>query len=304
MADRLLIISPVRNEAAHIARVVAGVAAQTRPPDLWIVVDDHSTDDTLSVLRSLAPSVPFMRVVEAPPAPPAGRDRLAAAAAPRTFNAGLAHADWREFTHIGKLDGDVELERAYYERLLHEFATRERLGICCGTLYEVRNGRRHALRVAPDHVHGALKLYSRECFAAIGGVPERLGWDTIDQTYARLRGFETVHFASPTGLHHRATGSADGTLRGRARHGECAYIAHFTLPWVTARAFKVGRMRPRVLSGAAFLWGYISAGLRGTPRVEDPEFRRFARRELRQRELRMLRLVATRRAVRGLTVPE
>ena len=29
-------------------------------------------------------------------------------------------------------------------------------------------------------------------------------------------------------IHHRPLGSADGTLRGRARHGECAYIAHFT----------------------------------------------------------------------------
>ena len=29
-------------------------------------------------------------------------------------------------------------------------------------------------------MRGALKLYSRECFVAIGGIEERLGWDTID----------------------------------------------------------------------------------------------------------------------------
>jgi len=42
----ILIISPVRNEAAHIERVVRAVAAQELPPARWILRDDHSDDDT------------------------------------------------------------------------------------------------------------------------------------------------------------------------------------------------------------------------------------------------------------------
>jgi glycosyltransferase involved in cell wall biosynthesis len=288
MPDRLLIVSPVRNEAAHIERVVAGMAAQTHPPACWIVADDGSTDGTADLLRALEPTVPFMRVVALPPAPPAGRDRLAAAAAPRAFNAGLRHADWREFTHVGKLDGDIELDPDYYAELLRAFARDPSLGICCGTLIEHRGGRPHRLRVAPNHVHGALKLYTRSCFEAIGGVQERLGWDTIDQTYARMRGYRTVHLDAPLAIHHRPTGSADGTLRGRARHGACAYISHYPLPWVAARAVKVGRMPPAGLSGLAFLYGFLRAGVHRIPRVEDPEYRRFARRELRRRAGREL----------------
>ena len=58
---------------------------------------------------------------------------------------------------------------------------------------------RDARRLASDpvpgyHVRGALKLYSRACFEAIGGIEERLGWDTIDETYARMRGFRTQSF--------------------------------------------------------------------------------------------------------------
>ncbi len=56
------------------------------------------------------------------------------------------------------------------------------LGIAGGGLLERgRNG--WQLTKGPDyHVRGALKLYSRECFDAIGGIEERLGWDTIDET--------------------------------------------------------------------------------------------------------------------------
>ena len=56
-----------------------------------------------------------MEVLQAPPRTPhaGARDRLARAAAPRNFNAGLAAADWREYTHIMKLDGDIELHSSY-----------------------------------------------------------------------------------------------------------------------------------------------------------------------------------------------
>jgi len=53
MEPRILIVSPVRNEAAHIERVIRAVATQDLPPARWIVVDDRSDDDTLEVLRRL-----------------------------------------------------------------------------------------------------------------------------------------------------------------------------------------------------------------------------------------------------------
>lgn len=289
--ERLLVISPVRNEGGHIERVIESVAAQTRPPDEWIVVDDGSGDDTGELLHALAPRVPFMRVVAgASDALPGGaRDRLARAAAPRAFNVGLAQAR-EEYTHVAKLDGDVELPPDYFERLLERFREDERLGIACGDLVESTGSGWQRLAIPPHHVHGALKLYSRPCLEAIGGVRECLGWDTIDETYARMRGFRTRSFSDLVANHLRPAGTADGALRGRARHGRCAWIAHFGLGWVALRSLKVGvRMHPRGLSGAAFLGGYVQAALVGVPQVEDREFRRFVRGELRGRMRAALR---------------
>lgn len=292
MRSSLLIVSPVRNEAAHIARVARAVAAQTRPPDRWVVVDDGSEDDTHAILTELATEIPFMRVMKAPPAPTATRsvDRLAAAAAPRTFNAGLATVAWGEYSHIGKLDGDVELPPEWFATLLDRFEAEPRLGIACGDLVEPRPHGDHVLPIPRHHVHGAVKTYSLECFDAIGGIHERLGWDTIDETYARMRGYLTRSLPELRAIHHRPAGSADGTLRGRARYGACAYIAHHPLPWVALRSLKVARSRPLGLSGAAFLHGYLRAAAGRVARVEDPSFRRYARWEMRQRMRRVKEL--------------
>lgn len=292
MQPSILIVSPVRNEAAHIERVVRAVAAQELKPARWIVRDDRSDDDTLAILRRLERELPFMTVLEAADAPSGPvRDRLARAAAPRNFNAGLATVDWREHTHVMKLDGDIELPPSYLRELVARFDADPTLGLAGGVIKEpLGGGRFRHIRIPRHHVHGALKCYTRACFEAIGGVQERLGWDTIDGTYARMRGFATHSFTDLVCVHHRPVGSADGTLRGHARHGECAYIAQYTGLWVALRSLKIAYHRPAVLSGIAFMYGYWRAAARGVERVSDPEYRRFTRLELRQRMLGALHL--------------
>jgi poly-beta-1,6-N-acetyl-D-glucosamine synthase len=297
---RILIVSPVLNEAAHIERVVRAVAAQELSPAKWVVIDDRSTDATLEILRGLEPEVPFMEVLEASPVVEhtGARDRLARAAAPRNFNAGLAHVDWREYTHVMKLDGDIELPPHYFRVLAERFAADPKIGLAAGVLEEpTPAGLPHRLVVPPHHVHGALKLYSRACFEVIGGVQERLAWDTIDEVYARMHGFRTISFADIVSVHHRPWGSADGAIRGRIRLGRCAYITYYPLVWVVLRALKLARQKPRGRMGLAYLYGYASAAARRIERVEDRAYRRFTRRELRARMLRGVTAKA-RRALR------
>ena len=280
--QRLLVISPVRNEAAHIETVARAVAAQTWPPDCWVVVDDGSTDATPAILARLQHEIGFLSVIRGESVGDSARDRLAAGAAPRAFNRGLNSVEWRSFTHIAKLDGDTELPERYFESLLTEFATDPQLGLAGGVRSERADGSLE--RVPTDyHVPGALKCYSRPCLEAIGGMQERLAWDTIDEVSARMRGFQPRAFPELVAVHHRRWGSADGSLRGRARHGRCAYIVHYPALWILARAYKSEGVKPRVLSSLCFVGGYMMAAVRREPQVEDPEFRRFFRRELRQR---------------------
>jgi biofilm PGA synthesis N-glycosyltransferase PgaC len=313
---QLLIVSPVRNEGAHIARVARALAAQERRPARWIAIDDGSSDDTFEQLAGLREELSFLTVLRAPAQASGARDRLAEAVEIRNFNIALgraltdnhgppvaaplpsplsypSHSPFSTsslpspWTHVMKLDGDVELPPHYLRVLLERFAADPRLGLAGGVLLErASDGTARPIAIPRHHVHGALKCWSRACFEAIGGVQERLGWDTIDETYARMRGFRTERYGDLVCLHHRPLASADGALRGHARHGACAYITHYGPLWVTLRAFKVARRPPRGLSGAAFLYGYARAGARRVGRVRDPAYRRFTRRELRGRMLR------------------
>ncbi len=286
---RVLIISPVRNEAAHLELVAASVARQSRPPDLWLVVDDGSTDGTLELLSGLTARIPFLRVLSTPPGYTRDvGDRHAVAAAPRAFNWALKTVDWQEFSHVGKLDGDIELPYDYFRDLLAEFDAGPALGVGGGILVERVDRVWRMMRTDERHVRGAVKLYSRECFEAIGGLREQLGWDGIDEAYAQMRGYRTFSFEHIVARHHRACGSVDGVLRGRVRGGETHYIVGFSMPWALAKAVKYAAARPLGVSGAAFLYGYLRAPFRALPAVEDPDYRRFRRAQERRRVMQAL----------------
>lgn len=281
---RVLLVTPMRNEAEHVVRTARSLQRQTRPPDLWLAVDDGSDDATPDLLRALAQEIPFMRVLSTPAGHTrTGPDRLALAAEARAFNWALETTDLGRYTHIGKLDADVELPPDYFETLLARFAAEPELGISGGALQELRHGEWRLDRNPEHHVRGALKLYTRNCLESIGGIEERLGWDTIDETYARMRGFRTRSFPDIVARHHRPVGSADGALRGHARHGQCAYVLHYGPGWVALRSLKVATTPPLGLSGFAFLYGYLRSAIRRDQRVDDPAFRRQTRRELRSR---------------------
>ena len=98
--------------------------------------------------------------------------------------------DWRTFSHIGKLDGDIELPPDYFERVLERMRRDPHLGITGGSILEPTAGggwRRIGITGGPIlgltaggswrrigqpeyHVHGALKLFTRQCFEAVGGI--------------------------------------------------------------------------------------------------------------------------------------
>lgn len=287
---RLIVVSPVRDEAAHLATVIDAMRAQERPPDRWVIVDDGSSDATLDIARRAAAQTSWIEALPAPQrVPTTSHDRLAVAAEALAFTHALAHLGDDPWDVLGKLDGDMVLHPAHYRALLCALDEDPRLGIVGCFFEEARaDGTRRVAPMPGYHVNGALKTWRRACWEDIGGIVERLGWDTIDETHARMLGWRTRSLRDVTALHLRPSGSAGGQLRGRARHGECVWLVNYPPELVLARGVRLTTSRPWVLSGIAFVFGWARAAVRRRGRVEDPALLRFARSEQRARIRRVL----------------
>jgi glycosyltransferase involved in cell wall biosynthesis len=280
----------MRNEASHLEQVVDGVLAQTRPPALWLIVDDNSDDGTAEIAARACERASFVRAVSTPLGyTQSNGDRNAAGGPDRAFNFGLDQVDWRSYTHLGKLDGDIVLPPDFVEGILERFAAEPQLGIGSGAVLEQQGEEWRRMRTPLDQPTAPARIYSRRCYEAIGGMPPYMGADVITAIYAKLRGFTTRTYVELGVRHLRPMASADGVRRGRKRQGAYQYVVHYHPLWILARSVVVAaRFKPYGLSGWWFLLGYLEAALGGTRAVEDPEFRAFTRREQRERVERAL----------------
>lgn len=177
---RVAIVVPFLNEAALMPRFLGSMLAQTRRPDLLLLVDDGSTDASKGMAAEFAAQHDFARVLQRPPRPPA-KDRLATAAELQAFHWGVEQLD-EPFDVIAKVDADLEFAPRHVETLLAELAADPELGIVgCYLAVEEPTGIRREPSPA-YHVRGPTKFYRRECLEAIEPLPEILGWDGFDRS--------------------------------------------------------------------------------------------------------------------------
>ena len=282
----LAVCVPFLNEREFLPDFLASLAAQTLLPARLLLVDDGSADGSHELASEFAAGHAWARLVRRPPRPPE-RDRLASAKELEAFQWAVEQLDV-QWDVVGKLDADLRLTPRTLETLMGELERDERLGLAGSYLEE--NGSR--IRIGAGHVHGATKFFRRRCWEEIQPVPPILGWDTIDEFTARMRGWQTQSFAMPDGdpEHLRPRGTYDGLLRGYRRWGECSYaLGESPLHVALYTLRQMATERPRVAGGASYAAGYAGAALRRAPRAEAA-VRASVRREQKQRiKARILR---------------
>jgi len=63
---RYVLITPARNEVAHIEKTIRSVVTQTIRPARWIIVSDGSTDGTDDVVRKYAVDYDWIELIRRP----------------------------------------------------------------------------------------------------------------------------------------------------------------------------------------------------------------------------------------------
>lgn len=279
------IISPVRDEIHYARRTLDSVVAQTVTPDLWVIVDDGSTDGTSELLRDYAARYPFIRIVTRTNR---GSRRVGGGVV-EAFYEGWAVAEPLRFDFLSKLDLDLDLPLGYFEGLLAIMAADPRVGTVSGKAYypgpsnpEGRfDGELVSENIGDDVSLGMTKFWRRECFEQIGGLIPQVLWDGIDCYKARMHGWKAYSTDRPDlrFIHLRPMGSSHkGIITGRQRWGSGHWIMGSLPLFVVATSVNRMRYRPYVAGGFAMLLGYAKAAAQRTPRLPDKGFRRHLRR--------------------------
>jgi biofilm PGA synthesis N-glycosyltransferase PgaC len=275
---RYAVITPTRDEEANLPRLGACMAAQTLLPDAWVIVDNGSRDDTLSIAWRLASEHGWVRVVDQPGAEGLRRG----APSVRAFTAGLGALDELPDLVVN-LDADVSVEPEYFERLAARFAADPGLGIAGGSCHEYQDGRWRQRHVTGTTVWGASRVYRWRCLQALLPLEERLGWDGMCEVKANSLGWRTAIFEDLPFRHHRREGQRDGTAaRARAAQGRASHYMGYRGWYLVLRALHHARREPAAL---AMVWGYAAAALTRQRRSADRAAVAYLRRQQRLRDL-------------------
>lgn len=297
---KIVIITPVRNEASYIPVTMKCMIQQTLLPAEWIIVNDGSNDNTESVIKELKKGHSFIKYV-------CLNDRgfrKPGQGVIETFYEGFKRIDSNNYNIIAKFDGDLKFQPDMLEKISNAFKNDPKLGITGGTRYERKSidDKFRKVLVPKGFVGGPFKFYQKKCFEDIGGLIKRAGWDGVDTIKANMKGWKTGEIDSLKIVHLKPTGMAkgEGLTKACMKYGDVSYYMggyfwYFILR-VIGRAFE-GR---NIKIGYHMIKGYWKSKLKNEKK-ESKKFRKYLKKTQLKNIIYWIKLLIGFRKVRSIS---
>lgn len=198
------IIIPAHNEEAYIGKTLESLVLQTLSPKQVIVVNDNSSDNTLSILEDYALKHNWITIINTT----SSNKHLPGSKIINAFNKGLKNLD-ENYDIVCKFDADLIFPSNYLEKIAFHFNTNKKLGMASGFCYIEKDGKWILENLtSKDHIRGALKAYRKACFLQIGKLKASIGWDTVDELLAKYNNWEILTDESLHVKHLKPTGKS------------------------------------------------------------------------------------------------
>ena len=263
------IIVPFFNEEAYLENFTNALVTQTYAFTELILVDDGSTDASLSIANALASTHKSIRVITTATTSVHQPGQKVVHAFDRGFNALLQPWDI-----ICKFDADIIFPPHYLETMASSFSNDSNLGMFSGVLTTYLNGIWELENISTQHVRGPVKSYSKSCFHAIGGLRPALGWDTLDELLALYKGFTIKIDDTLRAKHLRPTGYRYSHRLAKAK-GEVFYNLGYGLLLGTLACIKWAHLQRCSL--VKVLFGFFGVWLKSKSKLVSKAEGKFIR---------------------------
>jgi poly-beta-1,6-N-acetyl-D-glucosamine synthase len=277
-----VLLTPAHDEESVLPITIAGVLAQSRRPDRWIIVDDASTDRTSEIARSAAKEHPFITVMRRESHEGRSYGRKADA-----INAAWASVDPDGVEVVACLDADGQLPPTVFERAVEAFQKDSRLGLTGCRYSQTVNGRVEYDGGPAHQVPGQVQIFRRAAWSAIGGyhATPRGGLDSNANVAVRAEGWTTRVLPGLVAIHLRPEGSRNwrGSLRAHRGRGLRDYDAGNLAWFEAAKCLKRLGERPIVVGAALRFYGYVHSRVTRLERHTPERLVKQVRREQRDR---------------------
>lgn len=282
-----VLITPCFNEEQYIRYALSSVVKQTVLPQVWVIVDDGSSDGTAKVVKEYAEKFPWIRYLYHKKK----KNHTYYSSNVHAILFGMETTKDLAYSFLAILDADIELCQNYYEQIIDRLETYPELGIATGTYLEKNGKRWEEAKIDRRSTPKAIQVFRRECYEECGGyLPfANGGEDAGIEILARMKGWKTWSFDDIHVLHHRPVGTGDGRslLHARFLVGMTDYCLG-THPFFMIMK-SIRRMfieKPFVLSGVSRMAGYIAGRIMKLERPLPKEAILFLRNEQLERVFR------------------
>lgn len=92
-----------------------------------------------------------------------------------------------------------------------------------------------------------------------------------------MMGWTTYTFADLHLFHHRLTGSEEGLLRDKVKHGVACYVSGYHPIFVAASCMRRLTQKPRVIGSFGTMYGFLKAHVTRPPRLNDRSYFAYIR---------------------------
>lgn len=217
------IIIPAHNEQDSIGQTLESLITQTLLPKRVVVVNDNSLDDTQKIIETFTQKYDWISCVNSK----SSNAHLPGSKIINAFYKGYDTLD-SNYDVICKFDADLIFPNNYLEQIAHHFKADKTLGMASGFCYIKKNNDWVLENLTrKDHIRGALKAYTKQCFLDIGKLKSSMGWDTVDELLAKYYGWniltdQTLHVKhlKPTGIsYNKASKYLQGEAMYKMRYG-------------------------------------------------------------------------------------